>query len=122
MICTDMQCSQNECRHFSNLGLEYLSLHIGHLTKSSSKDIAVKAIRLRSFARDIFISQQMLYTVRNKCKSSPNLVEAHLSWCNLSTVLKTMRAVTCDFQQCGILTCVDSDEPAQPPVKLKNSK
>ena len=28
-------------------------------------------------------------------------------------------AVTCDFQQCGILTSVDSDEPVQPPFKLK---
>ena len=27
-------------------------------------------------------------------------------------------AVTCDFQQCSILTCVDSDEPVQPPFKL----
>ena len=27
-----------------------------------------------------------------------------------------------DFQQCGILTCVDSDEPVQPPFKLRNSK
>ena len=25
------------------------------------------------------------------------------------------RAVTCDFQQCGILTSVDSDKPVQPP-------
>ena len=32
------------------------------------------------------------------------------------------RAVTCDFQQCGILTSVDSDEPVQPPFKLRNSK
>ena len=31
-------------------------------------------------------------------------------------------AVTHDFQQCGILTSVDSDEPAQPPFKLRNSK
>ena len=31
-------------------------------------------------------------------------------------------AATCDFQQCGILKCVDSDEPAQPPWKLRNSK
>ena len=30
--------------------------------------------------------------------------------------------VTCDFQQCGILTSVDSDEPLQPPFKLRNSK
>ena len=31
-------------------------------------------------------------------------------------------ATTCDFQQCGILTSVDSDEPLQPPFKLRNSK
>ena len=31
-------------------------------------------------------------------------------------------AVTCDFQQCGILTCVDVDEPLQPPFKLRNFK
>ena len=31
-------------------------------------------------------------------------------------------AVTCDFQQCGILISVDSDEPVQPPVKLRNPK
>ena len=29
--------------------------------------------------------------------------------------------VTCDFKQCGILTYVDSDEPVQPPFKLRNS-
>ena len=27
-----------------------------------------------------------------------------------------------DFQQCGILTSVDSDEPLQSPFKLRNSK
>ena len=27
-----------------------------------------------------------------------------------------------DFRQCGILTSVDSDEPLQPPFKLRNSK
>ena len=31
-------------------------------------------------------------------------------------------AVTCYFQQCGILTSVYSDELVQPPVKLNNSK
>ena len=30
--------------------------------------------------------------------------------------------MTCDFQQCGVFTCVDSDEPPQPPFKLRNSK
>ena len=31
-------------------------------------------------------------------------------------------AVTCDFQQCGILTSVDSDEPVQPDFKIRKSK
>ena len=32
------------------------------------------------------------------------------------------RAEACDFQQCGILTCVDTDKPVQPPFKLSHSK
>ena len=31
-------------------------------------------------------------------------------------------AATCDFQECGNLTCLDSDEPVWPPFKLRNSK
>ena len=31
-----------------------------------------------------------------------------------------MCAVTCAFQQLGILTSVDSDEPVQPPFKLRS--
>ena len=30
--------------------------------------------------------------------------------------------MTRDCQQCGILTSVDSDEPVQPPLMLRNSK
>ena len=33
-----------------------------------------------------------------------------------------IRAVTCDFQQCGILTRVDSDKPLKTPLKLRNTK
>ena len=33
-----------------------------------------------------------------------------------------MRKIQCDFQQCDILICVDSDESLQPPFKLRNSK
>ena len=32
-----------------------------------------------------------------------------------------IRAVTRDFQQCGILTTVDSDKSVQPSLKLRNS-
>ena len=38
------------------------------------------------------------------------------------TAIEMYRAVACDFQQCGILTSVDSYEPVQPPFKLRNSK
>ena len=31
-------------------------------------------------------------------------------------------ALTCDFQQCGIVTSVDLDESMQPPFKRRNSK
>ena len=30
--------------------------------------------------------------------------------------------MACDFQQCGILTSVDSDKPVHPPIKLRTSK
>ena len=38
----------------------------------------------------------------------------------LTTRLKNK--LTCDVQQCGILTSADSDKPDQPPVKLRHSK
>ena len=37
-------------------------------------------------------------------------------------LMKVIRAVAWDFQQCDNLTCVDSDKPLQPPFKLRNSK
>ena len=39
-----------------------------------------------------------------------------------SSICNDIRTATCDFQQCGILTSVDSDEHVQPPFKLRNSK
>ena len=51
-----------------------------------------------------------------------------MTWCLVIMMLllcmryKTFRAATCDFQQCGILTSVGSDEPVQPPFELRNSK
>ena len=37
-------------------------------------------------------------------------------------VMRNVYGMTCDFQQCGILTSVVSLEPVQPPFKLRNSK
>ena len=31
-------------------------------------------------------------------------------------------AATCDFKHCDILISLDSDEPVQPPFKLRHSK
>ena len=41
-------------------------------------------------------------------------------YCNMK--INHLWAKTCDFQQCGILTSIDSDQPVQPPFKLRNSK
>ena len=40
----------------------------------------------------------------------------------ISEIIIDNRALTFDFQQCGILTSVDSDEPLQPPFQLRNPK
>ena len=37
--------------------------------------------------------------------------------CRTSIVI--IKAVTCDFQQCGIFTSLDSEEPVQPPISLE---
>ena len=53
-------------------------------------------------------------------------VEAHFiqifTVCKIKLILQKYNiwAVTCDFQQCGILTNVDSDKPVQSPFKLRN--
>ena len=39
----------------------------------------------------------------------------------IKTHLKHKWSATCDFQQCDLLTSVDSDEHVQPPFKLRNS-
>ena len=38
-----------------------------------------------------------------------------------SHLIENISAVTRDFQQCDMLTKVDSDEPVQPLFKLRNS-
>ena len=45
-----------------------------------------------------------------------------MQWLWMGTVHDYELAMTCDFQQCGILISVDSDEPVQPPFKLRISK
>ena len=46
-------------------------------------------------------------------------------WTLISKIIVNARqdiiAAICDFQQCGILTSVDSDKSVQPTFKLRNS-
>ena len=53
----------------------------------------------------------MLVWVSNGCLS-----------CLFLLNLQKFKLWHCDFQQCGILTSVDSEEPVQPPFKLRNAK
>ena len=41
---------------------------------------------------------------------------------NYSPVSGSKLVVTCDLEQCDILTSVDLDEPVQSPFKIRNSK
>ena len=52
--------------------------------------------------------KQMIYVTNNLRKQYPQ---------NMYLQVNMNRAATCDFQQCGSLTCVDLDEPVQPPFK-----
>ena len=63
-------------------------------------------------------AQARLSLHMSKC----HIIGNHMSGLIIKHQLKHKRAVTSDFQQFGILTCVDSDEPVQPPFKLRNSK
>ena len=61
-------------------------------------------------------------TVRNSVNPC-NITELIIySTLIIKVKMKHILAVTCDFQKCGILTCIDSDEPVQPPFKLRNSR
>ena len=52
-----------------------------------------------------------------------NVIWTVEKWCELSVdCIKVKWAATCDFQQCCILTSVDSYETVQPPYKPRNSK
>ena len=66
-----------------------------------------------NFAKIIFLWQ----TGKSQQLKQINLRD---QWNLLSN--KYIWALTCDFQQCGILTCVDSDQPVQLTIKLRNSK
>ena len=80
----------------------------------------------------------MRHIILDKCNFQVSISSKHCGWhwtassyphCKcLETTTQCDRClnlnlgVTCDFQQCGNLTSVDSDEPVQPPFKLRNSK
>ena len=58
---------------------------------------------------------------RSRVKHSTTEPLCSLSFRSSQFSLHNM-SVTCDFQQCGVLTSLDSDQPERPPFKLRNSK
>ena len=61
-------------------------------------------------------------TDQKLCKNNKNILSDYSANGHLTTYTNNIRASTCDFQQCDILTSVDSDEPVKPPFELRNSK
>ena len=61
-------------------------------------------------------------TLRNRKGDSFEIESGRVFRYSSVGVQNLIRAVTCDFQQCGISTSVDSAEPVQPHFKLRNSK
>ena len=50
-----------------------------------------------------------------------HMVKIFIIW-SISPYENNNIGLACDFQQCGIMTSVDSEVPVQPPFKLRNSK
>ena len=48
-------------------------------------------------------------------------MSSHNIW-TITHEISVLITYKCVFQQCAVLTSVDSDEPVQPPVKNRNSK
>ena len=60
-------------------------------------------------------------TVIEVASSNPVTVPCYFIFFNSIFLSIIYLAVACDFQQCGILTCVNADEPVQPPFKLSQN-
>ena len=68
----------------------------------------------------LFQSQEVELLVNNVCLAN---ITPPTGVFNVSkeTIVSIIEPRTCDFQQCGILTSVDTDDPVQPTYKLRNS-
>ena len=91
------------CYSKTGTSLLYLSLH--HTKLDSATRAAVRILPFWGFLR------------RKHCVSFLQCWKS-IAW----NTRQVIWAMTCDLQQFDILTSVDSDEPVQPPFKLRNSK
>ena len=87
-----------------------------------SKIIAKLDATLQNGHSDALFSFQIRISALND-SSSEDASQSNASFRRKSTKeAKVIRARICDFQQCGILTRVDLNEPVQPHFKLRISK
>ena len=68
-----------------------------------------------------FLKQQTVACEQQWHRSACTSVQIDQCLC-YSLIVKYIGAATWDFQQCGILTSVGSDQPVKPTFKLRNSK
>ena len=124
--------------HKPHLSRLFCCNHTCYCVNMVSVTSASRSIMSASRYHPRYQSSSSMYIRRGLIpRNFAELAEAHpiaFKWwpeavCWLGSILwgqtyveRKKRAVACDFQQCGFLTCVDSDEPLQPAFKLRNSK
>ena len=107
---------------FSNLLIHYVR---------NSPFCVLRGFKSKFLKHGAFLLLRMFFYLRQQCRPWSNSAlclftgiqkwEVYLArYCWGYTLV--IWAVTCDFQQCGLLKWIDSDEPVQPPVKFRNSK
>ena len=84
----------------------------------SSAAVVIGALKVKGLTSK-FASPAGVYVNHYVC---PSVQSAFKNFLLVPDTESYNRTVTRDFQQCGILTSVNSNEPVQPPFKLTNSK
>ena len=70
----------------------------------------------------LYFQRSQFQQIKASWKKNFKRLKSPQKFVSISIHCKVIWAVTCYYQQCGILTCVDSDEPVQSPLRRRNSK
>ena len=105
-----------------NIHLEFLSLKGGFTGLSESTHVKMPHCwKSRVVAQITSLGFDLFYMWREYVVCTGKMLPSLVSFAGLNGLCNKW-AATWDFQQCGILTSVDSDEAMQSHFKLRNSK